>query len=222
MAIEIKRCNPEVDNLEEITDYITRAYDANRQFFGQDVAIVKYVFLYSREEMDQCNGKKTKDNRVGVAWGDEVIIFSPSAFAKESCHSQKSFYPVLIHETSHVFISYLFGFRYPMWLAEGIPGYVAGQYKGRDERTLKEGLHSFQNLHSLESWQQREGYSQAYSFTRYLFESLGKEKMLDLASRLGNEDSFRIFSKRFKETSGITLGEIKKAWISNIKKINNR
>ena len=193
--------NADIDSLEELNKAIQESYLPCREFFGEDVEGIGVEFLYTRDEMDKIRGEKTQDWVVGCSRNKRTVtIFSPSVFDKVSPHPASDFLPVLAHEIAHVFEGVLFNLKYPRWLSEGLAGYIAQQYKLRVPDTKK--IQDFSQIHDGNGWDKTNPYSQAYSFTAYLIENFGKEKMLNLLKSLTSTGHFDEFSGKFAEVYG--------------------
>jgi len=149
--------------------------------------------------MDEICGYKTKNWQVGYANKNKIFIFSPTIFDKVSDHPKSDFEFVLTHEVAHLFTNEILNFSYPKWLHEGIAGYVAEQYKIRPVEKVDE----FVNLHDKEGWNKFHNYPQAFSFTKYLVDKFGKDKMLEflrnLRINLKNEKSYEEFIEFFNK-----------------------
>jgi len=173
--------DPKIDSKQRLTKLVNRAYLKNKKFFKKDVSGIKVIFLYTRSQMDKTYSRKTPDWVVGGTKGrDSIYIFSPSVFDKVSNHPASDFFYTLTHEMAHIFTNHVLDLYYPRWLREGIAGYVAEQYKIRPVRMI----HKFSQLHDERSWEHYHNYPQAFSFTKYLIDTLEKEKMLRFLKKL--------------------------------------
>lgn len=205
-----------IDTKAELEKAVFEAYRKNKEFFGKDITNLKVNFLYRREQFDEINGEKTSEWEVGHAYTkdnlEQVAIFSPSVFDKVSNHLASDFPYTLAHEVTHVFTQQILGFYYPKWLHEGVAGYVAEQYK---IRTVKR-VDNFDELHDFKSWMKIHNYPQAFIFTKYLFDTLEKEKLIEfmteLPKKLGKHHFPEDFKKFFKEFFGVDFEEISSNW----------
>ena len=171
--------DPKIDSKSILTKLINKAYLKNKNFFGKNVSGVKVIFLYTRSQMDKVCGGETPDWLIGYA-PDKIYIFSPSVFDKVSSHPISDFPYTLTHEIAHVFTKTILNFYYPLWLHEGIAGCVAEQYKIKSVKKI----HNFSKLHDQKNWNHYHNYPQAFSFTKYLIDTLGKEKTLRFLKKL--------------------------------------
>jgi len=201
--------DPKIDSKQNLNKLVNQAYLKNKKFFGQDISDIKITFLYTRSQMDKICGYKTPDWLVGYAPQKQIFIFSPSVFDKVSSHPATDFLHTLTHETTHIFSNTLLGFYYPLWLYEGLAGYVAEQYKIRKVKKINK----FFQLHDSKSWHELTNYPQAFLFTKHLIDTLGKEKMLDflkqLPKNLGRHhyhaDFIKFFNQFFKSDFNQTV-----------------
>jgi hypothetical protein len=201
-----------IDSKVELEKIVNKAYQKNKNFFGRDLTEIKINFLYQRSQMDEICKYKTEDWQVGWAENKNIYIFSPSVFEKVSNHPNSDFPYTLTHEIAHLFSNEILGFAYPKWLYEGLAGYVAEQYKIRPVKKIDE----FSNLHDKEDWKKFSNYSQAYSFTKYLIEKLGKEKILkfleNLYKNFGHCPNFKDFTGFFEKFFDINFNKIISNW----------
>ena len=194
--------DPKIDSKQNLNKLVNQAYLKNKKFFGQDISDIKITFLYTRSQMDKICGYKTPDWLVGYAPQKQIFIFSPSVFDKVSSHPATDFLHTLTHETTHIFSNTLLGFYYPLWLYEGLAGYVAEQYKIRKVKKID----NFPKLDASKSWQKYSNYSQAFLFTKYLIDTFGKEKTLNFLKQLHQKvgrhhyhpDFIKFFNQFFK------------------------
>ena len=187
-----------IDSQKDLEKMVLDSYKKNQDFFGEKEIDIKIKFLYQRLEMDEICGYKTQDWEVGYANKEKQIsIFSPLVFDKVSSHPQSDFDYVLTHEIAHLFTNEILGFGYPKWLREGIAGYVAKQYKIRSVGKIDE----FSNLHDKEGWNKFHNYPQAFSFTKYLIDKFGKDKILEflknIKTNIGSTSTYDDFVKFF-------------------------
>jgi len=211
--IKIGRFNSNVDSKANLKEVVEKTYLVNFNFFGKEVGEIKVNFLYSREEFNKEKGRETEPWVVGFTKKEEVYIFSPAIFDKVSSHQKSDFEFTLRHEIAHIFTKRIYGFFYPVWLYEGIAGFVAEQYKLR--KISKEQIQSFSELHDDASWNKNHNYTQAFSFTKYLFGQYGKEKVLDfvsIISQTGKENSFEVFVGLFHDYFNKNFEEIFNKW----------
>ena len=212
--IQIKKYDKNFDSLQELKKIVDQCYLVNKKFFKKDVGGIKIDFFYSRSEMDKKLERKTPDWWVGSAKNKNIFIFSPTVYDQVSSHPKSDFKPTLTHEIGHAFVNELFGFVYPKWLSEGLPGYIAKQYK-KFSNDIK--IVSFSKLHDREGWNKYHHYPQAFLFTKYLVDKYGEKTVLLFMSKLGRNDSFKETSKKFEEVFKKNLKQVKENWIKEIK-----
>lgn len=154
---------------------------------------------------------------VGTAnYNGTIAIFSPSVFEKVSSHHRSDFPIVLTHEMAHAFIHANYKYKIPVWLTEGIPGYVAKQYKTR--KMIRKNAQKFEKIHYKADWQKTTNYPQAYSFTKYLIDKFGKKKFLNFVSKLGENDSFNKFTDEVSKNLKVSFSDLVNEWLSQIVK----
>lgn len=204
--------NPKIDSQESLEKLVFESYQKNLNFFGDEEINIKIKFLYQRSEMDELCDHKTAEWQVGYANKNQIYIFSPLIFDKVSNHPKSNFNYVLTHEIAHLFINEILGINYPKWLCEGIAGYVAEQYKIRKVKHIND----FSDLHDKESWNKFHNYPQAFSFTKYLIDEFGKEKILEFSKNLrlnlNNTPSYNDFLNFFNQSLKTDFNKLASEW----------
>jgi len=208
--------NPRIDSKAKLEKLVFTAYQANRKFFGKDSSKIKITFLYQRAQMDKICKRKTQNWEVGHAFSQQninhIAIFSPTVFDKVSNHPKSDFFYTLVHEIAHIFTHDLLGFYYPKWLHEGLAGYIAQQYRIRPVKYI----YNFSKLHDSKNWNQYHHYPQAFSFTKYLIDKLGKKKMLqflkNLPKTLGRHHYPKDFTQFFNEFFNADFNQLVSNW----------
>lgn len=208
--------NPKIDSKAKLEKMVSAAYQANQKFFGKDSSKIKVTFLYKRSQMDKICKRKTQNWEVGHTFTQQninhIAIFSPAIFNKVSSHPKSDFSYILIHEIAHIFTHDLLGFYYPKWLHEDLAGYVAKQYKIRPVRKIDD----FTNLHDNKNWNKFYNYPQAFSFTKYLINKLGKKKLLQflqkLPKTLGRHHYPKDFTRFFNEFFNADFDQLVFGW----------
>lgn len=215
---------PKTDSFEDLKKQILVAYKTNKSFFRADPPLITITFVYDRPQMDAILHRNTQKWEVGYAYnhGDktnQVAIFSPEVFETVSTHTKGNFIFVLTHELAHIFTNNTFRFFYPVWLYEGLAGYVAKQYT---KIKKIENISDFSLLHDKENWSRNVNYPQAYLFTKYLMDNFTEEKMFQLFKLISKtldrynsyQDFENIFENFFKTKLSDTVTKWQKALIS--------
>lgn len=217
--------NSKIDSRKQLENLIMVAYTNNVDFFEITPPLITITFVYSRQEMDKVLHRSTRDWEVGYAYNhgelvNQIAIFSPMVFEKVSTHTKENFIFVLTHELTHIFTNNCFGLMYPVWLREGLAGYVARQY----ERTNKlKVINDFIHLHDKESWNKNVNYPQAYLFTKYLMNRFTENKMKEFFKVISNtaEKSYsnKIFENSFEKFFQAKFSSIVMDWRETVTKI---
>lgn len=213
--IIIKKIDAKIDKISAINKIASRAFKKCVAFFGVVPMDVGICLMYSRQEMNNSVKRETPEWFVGGAGNNSVAIFSPSVFSKVSSHPDSDFIPVLTHEIAHIFTKAITNAKEPLWLIEGISGYIAEQYKIRP--LYKKNIQNFAEIHDKTCWQKTTNYAQAYSFTKYLIDKLGKKNFLELVSRLDEKDSFDQFKNKVQANLNSDFQDLEKDWLNQIK-----
>lgn len=210
--------DPKIDQKQKLDKLISASYLKNKKFFGQDIPNVKISFLYSRPQMDKICNQKTADWLVGYTKNKKIFIFSPSVFDQVSDHPRSDFPYVLTHELSHIFSNELLDFYYPIWLHEGLAGYIAGQYKIRKVKNTDQ----FSKLHDIKNWNRHPNYPQSFNFTKHFIDMFGKEKIIQFLKQLpkivGKHHYPIEFEKFFKQFFKTKFNNVVQDWLNTHEK----
>jgi len=210
--------NEKIDSSEDLKKQILVAYGANKKLFQVDSPLITITFVYDRLQMNTILHRNTKDWEVGYAYNHEdqinqIAIFSPEVFETVSTHTKGNFIFVLTHELAHIFTNNIFGFLYPVWLYEGLAGYVAKQYT-----IIKklEKISDFSLLHDKENWNKNINYPQSYLFTKYLVDSFTEKNMFRfiklISQTLDKHHTYLDFENTFKKFFKIKFNDIIIGW----------
>jgi len=191
-------------------------------FFKKEIPKVKLTLVYSRGEMDSLIGYKTASWFVGYAdFSNEIFIFSPSVFDRESNHSKRDFRKVLCHEICHLFIRQIHNSYEPVWLEEGLAYYVAGQ-KSR----LKNSNPIFNNpkaiflIDTRNRWNKTIGsqpdvpYALAFLLVDFLIRRYNKNRVIKLLMSLKGRYDRKRFCQKFRKIYGKDIKLILKEFFS--------
>lgn len=207
--------DPGIDSEGEIVEKVKSAYKANMLFFGNTLENrIEVHILYEREEMDRVLSMKTEPWVVGATPKGILYVFSPKRLESVSnhIHPASSFGPLIAHELTHIFVRNICRFSQPIWLHEGVPGYVARQYEKRNPKRVD----SFNVLHKRDDWNKSPNYVQAANFTSYLIDAFGKEKFIQflcvLAQNREAQEDFQKFSDLFMHYFNRNFEEIVEQW----------
>jgi Peptidase of plants and bacteria len=196
--------DPKIDSIESLESSVLSSYGVNKKFFRKNAPLVTITFVYNRTQINTILHRETKDWEVGYAYNhkdqiNQIVIFSPEVMEAVSTHTKGDFILVLTHELAHIFTNNTFGFFYPIWLYEGLAGYVAKQYI-KVEKIEK--MTNFSLLHDKENWGKNINYSQAYIFTEYLMNKFTEEKMFQffefISKNLDKHCSYQDFENAFE------------------------
>lgn len=204
----------EVDSGSNIKERVLIAYEKNKHFFGCSLmkgCVIRLV--YSREAMNSLLKRETEEWVAGSTTMDgTVYIFSPKVFSTVSNHPSSNFDPVLTHELAHIFTDEFSRFGQPVWLKEGVAGYIAEQFKNK----LPKKLNSFAQLHEKEDWGKSPNYAQASCFTTFLIDKFGKEQFLKFLKDLSENEiarkTFVAFTKLFANNFNVDFQQVSQEW----------
>ncbi len=197
-------------------------------FFKKKISKVKLTLVYSRKEMNSLIGYKTASWFVGYAdFSNEIFIFSPSVFDRESNHSKKDFRKVLCHEIAHLFIRQIHNSYEPVWLEEGLAYYVAGQRdKFKNSNPIFNNPEAIFLIDTRNRWNRTINnhpgvpYALAFSLIDFLIRCYNKDKLIKLLLSLGGRYCKKRFCQKFRKVYGKDIKLILKEFFSkqNIKR----
>lgn len=155
-------------------------------FFEVQPPKIKVKLVYTRKEMDQHWGSKSKI----VAMVDNsdpylIYIFSPIVFEKLTDWKKETMLSTIMHETAHAFVTQL-NKRCFSWLNEGICEFITDD-NTHDNIIKKSNWRWFKDnnilLDSEISWEKlmsHEGYKISYNLVKFIINKYGKKAVFDL------------------------------------------
>lgn len=127
------------------------------------------------------------------------------------------FLPVLTHEIAHIFTNEFLQILHPIWLYEGIAGYIAEQYHNRKINMID----NFSFLHDSKQWAKNSNYTQSYLFTNFLFKHFGLKKIYDFCKsvpqKIGKYNQAEAFFSYFDQFFEVKFIELVKKWEITVK-----
>ena len=84
-------------------------------------------------------------------------------------------------------------------------------------KLYKKNIQSFSEIHDKLGWQKTSNYAQAYSFTKYLIERVGKQRFFKFVSKLEENGPFDKFINKVKASFQISFSDLEKDWLNKIK-----
>lgn len=184
-------------------------------FFRLSPASMNIYLAYSRKEFNTLVGRKTQHWQVG--WANcpknEMYIFSPLVFEKESIHKKEDFPSVLLHELAHLLTYQLYPFFEPMWLTEGLAYFIAGQGKRDVSIRLPLAGDYLLKIDTTKNWEEnvhRGAYQLSFLWVAFLVKEFGKGKLLKLLTEVSFPYDSRKFAQRFKKVYRQDIGTLEK------------
>ncbi|OGD78682.1 hypothetical protein A2368_02095 [Candidatus Collierbacteria bacterium RIFOXYB1_FULL_49_13] len=189
--------NPKIDGFyEEAMDKVGRFFGIN---WIQNRPIVRLV--KDRKTIDILRRKQTSDWVVGFTDRLGIVLLHPDSFGTEcrQKYSDEYYSELVAHEIAHLFYEITSGGkRFPVWLTEGISGYVSEQYI--DRPVIKE-FTKFLEPEAIESL-----YSEAPYAVKLLVDKYGRRKLLDLVKAVAKIPMDDVsFPKVFLDMYGLKL-----------------
>lgn len=194
---QIIKYDSSVDEINTLTPMVTRAYQANVDFFGQKAKGIQVNFVYSDEEIASVMPYPFQPWHKAFAMGNSIWVFSPT-LPKGGTFCERR----LTHEQAHIFTNQIFGSTNPNWLREGVACLVANQYPETDGLSIDTTV-GFSQLHYAKDWQQNPKYKRADFFVKFLIDRYGKDTLFRLmeqiAPRIKSNNSPEQFAELFGE-----------------------
>jgi len=171
-------------------------------FFGVQPSKIKVNFIYSRNEMDELWGSKSKvfamvDNNDPY----QIYIFSTLVPENITKHKIDDLLPIIVHETAHTFVTEING-RCFSWVNEGVCEFASGVvYEEKVEKKNWEWFRCNNVFIDTEiGWDcliDHQGYNISFRLVSYIIERCGKDAIFDLlrVRRVSNGDMKNIISK---------------------------
>lgn len=165
--------------------YLPDKYAELIDFFNVQPPKIKINYIYSRNEMDELWGSKSRvytmvDNNDPY----QIYIFSPLVPEEVTNHRADDILPIVIHEIAHTFVTELNG-RCFSWVNEGLCELVSGFVY--DKKVEKQNWEWFRSngvfIDTEISWDdliERQGYDISSRLVKYINERCGKDAVFNL------------------------------------------
>jgi len=196
------------DSVKELRVFknFTEEYKKLVRFFNVNPPKVKVHFVYTRKEMDEHWGSKSKicamvDNKDPYL----VYIFSSLVFERLTNCKKKDIFPIIIHEIAHTFVTQI-NKRCFAWMNEGVCEYVTSEnahsnvIKKKNWSWFKENeilINPSISWHKLMNY---EGYQLSYNLVKYIIKKYGRESVFNLLKIR------RVKDKKIKDKMSKILG----------------
>lgn len=161
------------------------------------------ILVPDRKTIDLLMGRKTEDWVVGWASrSKDVYVLDFKQFGKESRrpYSEKEYVALIKHELAHCFSDIVSNFSHkPVWLLEGISGYLSGQ------NSFKEKPEVYKTF--IDFFDKGGGgvYAESGFAVAFLIETYGKDKLLSLLGQSKECESKQQFATLFQLIYGFEL-----------------
>ncbi len=169
------------------------------KFFDIEVDLPKIFLLNSRREFNRYWGRKTKEWEVGRVENNFIFVLDPQKYTQESNHKNPdAFWKTIKHEHCHIYYRKIVGKSTPIWLNEGLAGYLSGQVQRKPE--IDEAI-KVVDLYNAKIDDTRK-YKLGYFWVRFLLQKFGRKKFLRslnlLKGKVAAEEFRKIFFKVYK------------------------
>ncbi len=160
-------------------------------------------FINQREDLNLVWGEKTEDWFVGACKNNNIYIFDPKVYDKESSHRKEEFWQTLKHEYCHIYYTQITKSHYPFWLNEGLACYLSGK-----KLVLKDGFkNKLFNIFSYYNKTDSNVYMIGQFWVEYLLKNFGKKKLLELINSIKPEMRNHQFAKEFYKIYGLKFNK---------------
>ncbi len=183
---------PGVKN-RKLENYINKIQLELGKFFDYKIKKPPIFFIDSRKDMDIFFGEKTKDWLVGTVRNGAIYIFNPEVFERESSHQKIEFWKTLKHEYCHIYYNQITRSIYPVWLNEGLAGYISGKklnYEGKPKNYFLDVISYFYNHES-------KVYLIGQFWVEHLINKFGSKKLIELIKTLEQPIDEKQFALKF-------------------------
>ncbi|MGQ9558475.1 MAG: peptidase MA family metallohydrolase [Desulfurispora sp.] len=157
---------------------------------------------------------------IGVYWAGAVRVLSPAAWLGEMSPEQAAGYfqqsGPLAHELTHYAVDWLTAGNCPRWLTEGLAQYEEWRLTGFEMPGDAQEEPAALPLAELDGYfdtprGESRAYRQSFLLVRYLMETRGREKMLQILRNLG---SGQTIEGAMRQTLGISLPQLEQEWLA--------
>lgn len=143
-------------------------------------------------------GKKTEKWFVGAAKNNNIYIFNPKVYAKESTHKKEKFWETLKHEYCHTYYNQVTKSIYPLWLNEGLASHVSG----KKLILKKDGSYELLDVFRYYDKMDRGCYMVGQFWVEYLIKKYGKKRLVELINSCAGNMNQHKFTSMFKKIYG--------------------
>ena len=177
-----------------IENFLRKSKKELDKFFGIEVNMPKVFLLDSRQEINRYWGEKTEKWEVGWVKNNFIFILNPQKYTKESNHKNSAgFWKTIKHEHCHIYYKEIVGGNRPIWVNEGLAGYLSGQIEARPN--IKEAL-EIVDLYNTKRNNTRK-YKVGYFWVKFLIQRFGQKKFLQLLKLLKEKNTEKEFKGIF-------------------------
>lgn len=209
-----KRSNEDISSLK-FKERIKEIIKDCRKFYelSEDEFVAEPVvsLIYTREEMDEVQSKKTADWVRATTNSRGIYIIDESVVEKITPHKKGEIWITLRHEINHWYYNHITKSYKgcPRWFTEGLADYYAGRRAQKPEKYEGSELDkSFSEYTPLT-------YKIGYPLVEKMFERFGRKKIIIFIKEFGkaektSENFNSIFKKHFKISPYELEEEVKK------------
>ena len=186
--------------MDNINNYINEVKKEFNDFFKFDPGLIEVVEVNGREEIDRLKGYKTPDWLVGWVSENKVYVLSKESFEKDSSHKIEEFEIIIKHEIGHIYINKIVKSKKPIWVHEGVAGYLAKQMRNISYEDSFNAIDFFDK-------KGLEVYIYSSKFIEFLIDKFGKNKLLEFMKMIHKDIDEKEFQDNFKDIYGFKLNK---------------
>ncbi|MFA4831606.1 MAG: hypothetical protein WC862_05750 [Patescibacteria group bacterium] len=188
---------------KKLTSFLEATKKELNTFFNFEINEPLLFFIDQRKELDLIWGKKTEKWFVGAAKNNNIYIFNPNVYARESTYKKEKFWETLKHEYCHIYYSQITKSYYPFWLNEGLASYVSGKKLAvkRDDKDKLLGVFKYYDK------MDKGCYLVGQFWVEYLIKKFGKKRLVKLIKSMPGGMNKNKFAEVFNEIYGIKFNK---------------
>jgi hypothetical protein len=170
----------------------------------------------NKNELRQAFGWSGNESAMGVYWGGTIQLLSPHAWlnsgesVEEFIHSGP-----MVHEYTHLVFDYITNGNYPRWFTEGLAQYVEYRVNHYEwitaDNTLDDKMYTMVQLDQQfdDLPNQALAYRESLAAVRYIAETYGEDKLLEVIKDLKSGDSLE---KAIEKSTGLDYAAFERSW----------
>lgn len=209
-------------NEKELDDYQEKL----NVLFDLTLSKIGIRLASNRVEYDEILGRKTASWQIGNSMQKKnynsvdksILILDPQVWPQEAPeHKPDEFLSLAKHEITHLYTDELAsGKELPVWLMEGLSGYLSGQYKrmGLGKKITKDFCHKFDTFPHWKENLNFGAYPISFNFVEFMVSKFGFAQIKKLILQAPKKYSYEEWDKLVKTIFNKNLSDLETEFLN--------